>query len=72
MFVHDALVDYIMCGDTSISASNLRNKTSKMSKVAPGNTVNVFEQQFQVCHNAAIFGCVFFCFCFVQQMCLLV
>lgn len=48
VFIHDTLLDYITCGDTSISASSLRNKINKMSKVAPGNAMSIYEQQFQV------------------------
>lgn len=48
VFIHDALLDYITCGDTTMSASSLRSRVNKMSKVIPGKALNVYDQQFEV------------------------
>lgn len=48
MLIHDALCDYIMCGDTSVLASEFHTAVSAMQKMdAKGQTE--FMRQFEVC-----------------------
>ena len=49
MFIHDALNEFITCGDTEIKASSLRAKVNYLSKVIPGKGITGFNHQFQVC-----------------------
>ena len=48
MFIHDAVLESVTCGDTQISATNLRAAIKKMSKVDPVTNKNTFESQFHV------------------------
>ena len=47
MFLHDALCELIICGNTEIAASSLR-MTNCLHKQAEGKVVSGFEHQFQV------------------------
>ena len=49
VFIHDALNEFITCGDTEIKASSLRAKVNYLSKVIPGKGITGFNHQFQVC-----------------------
>ena len=46
MFIHDALKELIMCGETEILAPNLGIVINKLSKVKDGTSG--FELQYQV------------------------
>ena len=46
-FIHDALSDYITCGDTSMMAHELRRAMVDMNK-KDGTGKSGFEQQFEV------------------------
>ena len=48
MFIHDAILESVTCGDTQISAADLRRQIQKMSSVAPGKTITEFQYQFQI------------------------
>ncbi|XP_064386119.1 sushi, von Willebrand factor type A, EGF and pentraxin domain-containing protein 1-like isoform X4 [Halichondria panicea] len=48
VFIHDAILESVTCGDTQISAGDLRRQIQKMSSVAPGKTVSDFQYQFQI------------------------
>ena len=48
MFIHDAILESVTCGDTQISAGDLRRQIQKMSLVAPGKTTSEFQYQFQI------------------------
>ncbi len=48
MFIHDAVLESVTCGDTQISAGDLRRQIQKMSLVAPGKTTSEFQYQFQI------------------------
>ena len=47
MFIHDALSDYITCGDTSVMAHELRIVIDEMEKKAETGKSG-FENQFKV------------------------
>eukprot|EP00731_Ephydatia_muelleri_P019021 Em0011g1061a len=46
VFIHDALDEYITCGDTSISVTNLRVSINFLSKTISGKTFNGYREQF--------------------------
>ena len=48
VFIHDALEELITCGETDISAGNLRVKVNKLHKIIPGKAISGFEDQFRV------------------------
>ncbi|XP_064386173.1 uncharacterized protein LOC135334783 [Halichondria panicea] len=48
VFIHDAILESVTCGDTQISAGDLRRQILNMSSVAPGKTVSGFQYQFQI------------------------
>ena len=48
MFIHDALCELIICGDSEIAAPNLRIAINRLHKQAEGKVVSGFEHQFQV------------------------
>ena len=45
-FIHDALNELILCGDTEITASNLRIAINRLSKIKDGETG--YSKQFNV------------------------
>ena len=48
MFIHDAILESVTCGDTQISAGDLRRQIQKMSSVSPRKTISDFQYQFQI------------------------
>ena len=48
MFIHDALCDYITCGDTSVPAHELRAVIAKFEKVDKDTGRTGFQEQFAV------------------------
>ncbi|XP_064386154.1 uncharacterized protein LOC135334773 isoform X2 [Halichondria panicea] len=48
VFIHDAILESMTCGDTQISAGDLRRQIQKMSLVPPGKTISDFQYQFQI------------------------
>ncbi|XP_064386166.1 uncharacterized protein LOC135334779 [Halichondria panicea] len=48
VFIHDAILESVTCGDTQISAGDLRRQIQKMSLVSPGKTISDFQYQFQI------------------------
>jgi len=48
VFIHDALCELIICGDTEIAAPNVRTAINHLHKQAEGKVVSGFEHQFQV------------------------
>ena len=47
VFIHDALNDFLTCGDTSVPAHELRRTISTMSQ-ADGDGETGFQRQFEV------------------------
>ena len=56
MFIHDALSDYITCGDTSVIAHELRIVIDEMEKEGEKRKSG-FENQFGVHYNTHIAQC---------------
>ncbi|XP_064386168.1 uncharacterized protein LOC135334780 isoform X2 [Halichondria panicea] len=48
VFIHDAILESVTCGDTQISAGDLRRQIQKMLSVTPGKTISEFQYQFQI------------------------
>ena len=50
-FIHNALLEHIACGDTSIAApiSNVEEKIDELSKCNPETNKTGFQLQFEVC-----------------------
>ena len=53
-FVHDAILDFLTCGDTQIDAYNLRRVTQKMSTRDPNTHLTGFEKEFEVCYYYSV------------------
>ena len=47
-FIHDALNELIMCGETEIAATNLKTTINHLSTRIEGKEITGFEHQFQV------------------------
>ena len=54
VFIHDAVLESVTCGDTQISATNLRAAIQKMSRVDSATHKNTFEAQFHVSGNTSL------------------
>ena len=50
MFIHDALKEFIMCGETEVAAPNLRIVVRRLGRTNEG--ISGFQKQFQVCQIA--------------------
>ena len=48
VFIHDALEELVTCGETDISAGNLRVKVNKLHKIIPSKAISGFEDQFKL------------------------
>ena len=48
MFIHDALSELVVCGETDILAANIRINTNRMKEYVTGEAVTGFQKQFQV------------------------
>ena len=49
MFVHDAILESITCGNTQLSAADLQRTVTKLKQRDPGTQLTGYEQQFKVC-----------------------
>jgi hypothetical protein len=48
MFIHDTILESVTCGDTQISATNLKVTITKMKKSDDKNQPHGFKYQFKV------------------------
>ena len=48
IFIHDAILESVMCGDTEINATNLRSTLMKMNKKNKKDNLMKLETQFKV------------------------
>ncbi|XP_065904304.1 receptor-type tyrosine-protein phosphatase delta-like isoform X2 [Dysidea avara] len=48
IFIHDALDEFITCGETSFSVQNIRVKVNRLSKEVPGTGKTGFQDQFEL------------------------
>ena len=49
IFIHDAIFEVVLCGDTQIDAGNFHKCFNKISKGASGTHADEFQNQFMVC-----------------------
>ena len=49
MFLHDAILELVLYGETDITAHNLYAALGKLHRVAPGKGITGYQQQFEVC-----------------------
>ena len=48
IFLHDAVLESVTCGDTEISSANLRATVRKLNKINPADNTTVLQTQFKV------------------------
>ena len=48
MFIHDAILENVVCGDTQVSADNLRTALRKMEAKNPNTHKSPLQEQFEV------------------------
>ena len=48
MFVHDALSELVLCGETDIPAADIRISINNLKKTITGENITGFQKQFQV------------------------
>ena len=51
MFLHDAILESVTCGDTQVTAADLRMMIKKYERVDPLTGLTGFQSQFQVSHT---------------------
>ena len=49
MFIHDAILEAVTCGDTQIDASLFSQKIKEMCHCIPQTHLTEYENQFRVC-----------------------
>ena len=49
MFVHDAILEALTCGDTQIDTNIFKKKIKEMNQCNPQTHLTEFETQFRVC-----------------------
>ena len=62
MFIHDAVLESLTCGDTQILASGLSSAIKKLKEKDSETGRTGFETQFHVCHT----GSCWFLYCLVS------
>ena len=50
VFVHDAVLEFVVCGDTQIVAADLRKVLSKLGRRNPHTQLTGYTLQFRVSH----------------------
>ncbi|KAL5486475.1 hypothetical protein EMCRGX_G018961 [Ephydatia muelleri] len=53
IFIHDAILESVMCGDTSIPASELKDRMATMRQVDPESQIMKIETQFETLNTAS-------------------
>ena len=48
IFIHDAILEVVTCGDTQITATNFRLQMDKLSHEDPTHKCTVYQHQFKV------------------------
>ena len=56
IFVHDAVLERVTCGDTQIMASDLRNIINKLGRMDPKTRLTGFQSQFQVILHSSLYS----------------
>ena len=69
MFIHDAVLEWLTCGDTQIASANLRKEMAKLEATSPDTALTGYQQQFNVSiilyrlEPACVGVCVCVCVC---------
>ena len=50
MFIYDAILESITCGNTQISAADLQIVVTKLRQRDPNTQLSGYKQQFKVCY----------------------
>ena len=48
IFIHDAMSELVLCGETDIAAAEMRISINQMKRNITGETITGFQKQFQV------------------------
>ena len=48
MFIHDALSELVVCGETDIPVASIRINISRLQKLIVGEAITGFQKQFKV------------------------
>ena len=48
MFLHDAMLESVTCGDTEISSANMRTAMRRLNRLNPADNTTGFHTQFKV------------------------
>ena len=48
MFIHDALSELVVCGETDIPVASIRINISQLQKLIVGEAITGFQKQFKV------------------------
>ena len=51
MFTHDALKEFIVCGNTEVEAGHLKSTIKSLSAIIPTTEITGFAHKFQVINN---------------------
>ena len=57
VFIHDALSELVVCGETEMTAAELRTKMSKLKKHGVSG-VTGYQKQFQVSKKESVYVCI--------------
>lgn len=57
MFIHDAMLESITCGNTQINVTNLQKVVNKLKQRDEVTNLTGFEQQLEVCMQHCIIIC---------------
>ena len=55
MFIHDALSELVVCGETDLLAANIRININHMKECSTGEAVTGFQKQFQVTMECVVY-----------------
>ena len=48
IFIHDAILESVICGDTEIPSANLRKALEEMDQIDPKENISALAKQFKV------------------------
>ena len=55
IFIHNALDELLTCGDTEVSAANMKIVIGKLSQPAePGSSISGFQKQYEVSNTSIV------------------
>ena len=63
IFLHDAVLESVTCGDTEISSANLRLAVRKLNKINPADNTTMLQTQFKVNRHQSLITYTFMAAC---------